>query len=359
MEGRLTHMKVNKRQRTKMNKRTAAIIALSVALVITIILGYVSLNGAWLDSRGLYKLLAWVPQAHVTKETWPKPIALGLDLQGGVFVEYEATMSDDLVKDGYDFNTLLDNTMDIISRRLNDKGFTETSVSKVGSAGIRVEIPDVSDPSAVLDLIGSPAKLEFLDADGNVFMEGRHLKTATRTVDESGKPAISFALTTEGAQLFGDMTAKNIGKTITIQLDGKELMSPTVNEAIYGGNILVTGSFTEDQADTYALQLQSGALPLDLRQDKLDTISATLGDNALTTSVNAAIIGILLVMLIMVTRYRLAGALASWALCLYIVMMFVFIAVVAGFQLTLPGIAGFMLGIGLAVVAMVVIFVRV
>ena len=352
-------MKVNKRQRAKMGKRTAAIIALSLALVLTLVLGYVSLNGMWLDSRGLYKLQAWVPSAHVTKETWPKPIALGLDLQGGVFVEYEATMSDELKADGYDFNILLDNTMDIISRRLNDKGFTETSVSKIGTAGIRVEIPDVKDPSAVLDLIGSPAKLEFLDADGNVFLEGRELKTATRTVDDNGSPAISFSLTTEGAKIFGDMTAKSVGKTISIQLDGTVLMSPTVNEAIYGGNILVTGSFTEDQADTYALQLQSGALPLDLRQDKLDTISATLGDDALTTSVNAAIVGLMLVLLILLARYRLAGALAFWALTIYIIVLFLLLAVVPGIQLTLPGIAGIILGIGMAVDANVVIFERV
>jgi protein-export SecD/SecF family membrane protein len=352
-------MKVNNRKRKKMNRRAASIIALCIALVVTVLVGYVGLNGMWMDNRGLYKLLAWVPQSNVTKETWPKPIALGLDLQGGVFVEYEATMSDDLKNDGYNFNTLLENTMEIISRRLNDKGFTEATVTKIGSTGIRVEIPDVTDPSSVLDLIGSPAKLEFLDSDGNVFLEGRELKTATATTDENSKPAISFSLTSEGAQLFGDMTAKSIGKTITIQLDGKELMSPKVDEPIYGGNILVTGSFTEDEAETYALQLQSGALPLDLRQDKLDTISATLGDNALTTSVNAAIIGILLVFLIMVVRYRLAGVLACWALCVYIVLLFLFIAVVPGIQLTLPGIAGIILGIGMAVDANVVIFERV
>ena len=192
-----------------------------------------------------------------------------------------------------------------------------------------------------------------------MFLEGRYLKTATRTVDENCKPAISFSLTAEGAQIFGDMTAKSIGKTITIQLDGVELMSPTVSSAIYGGNILVTGSFTEDQADTYALQLQSGSLPLDLRQDKLDTVSATLGDDALSTSVNAAIIGILLVMLIMGVRYRLSGVLADWALCIYIILLFLLIAVVPGIQLTLPGIAGIILGIGMAVDANVVIFERV
>jgi len=352
-------MKVNNRRRVKLSKRTGSIIALSILLVVTIFVGYIGLNGINLDSRGLYKMLPWIPQANVTKDTWPNSIPLGLDLQGGVFVEYEASMSDELKSEGYNFSILLENTMDIISRRLSDKGFTEATVSKLGTAGIRVEIPEVTDPAAVLDLIGSPAKLEFLDYNGDVFLEGRYLKTAIRTVDENGKPAISFSLTNEGAEIFGDMTAKSIGKTITIQLDGKELMSPTVNTTIYGGNILVTGSFSEDQADTYALQLQSGSLPLDLRQDKLDTVSATLGDDALSSSVNAAIIGILLVMLIMIFRYRLSGLLADWALCIYIILVFLFIAVVPGIQLTLPGIAGIILGIGMAVDANVVIFERV
>ncbi len=352
-------MKVSNRRHVTISKRVVSVIALFVMLVVTVLAGYVGLNGMNLDKRGLYKLLPWIPKVNVNKETWPPSIALGLDLQGGVFVEYEASMSDELREEGYDFNTLLDNTMDIIARRLSDKGFTEATVSKIGTAGIRVEIPEVTDPSAVLDLIGSPARLEFLDSEGNVFLEGRYLKTATRTVDENSKPAISFSLTAEGAEIFGDMTAKSIGKTITIQLDGVELMSPSVSSAIYGGNILVTGSFTEDQADTYALQLQSGSLPLDLRQDKLDTVSATLGDDALGTSVNAAIIGILLVMLIMGVRYRVSGLLANWALCIYIILLFLLIAVVPGIQLTLPGIAGIILGIGMAVDANVVIFERV
>lgn len=134
-------------------------------------------------------------------------------------------------------------------------------------------------------------------------------------------PAISFTLTKEGADIFGDMTAKSIGKAITIQLDGNVLMSPTVQTAIYGGQVLVTGSFTEEQAQNYALQLQSGALPLDLRQDKLDTISATLGVDALGTSVKAAIIGILIVNADYAVRYRVAGLVADWALCIYIILL--------------------------------------
>lgn len=350
-------MKVNNRRRAKLSKRSSAIIALCVALVLTIAVGILGFNGTWLDSRGLYKLLPWLPTSDV--DNWPQAISLGLDLKGGVYVEYEATMSDELREAGYNFDSLLDSTMNVISKRLTEKGYPEATVSKLGASGIRVEIPAVTDPAAVLDLIGSPAKLEFLDSEGNVFMEGRHLQAATPTVDDNYKPAISFSLTSEGGQLFGDVTAESIGKTITIQLDGQVLMSPTVNEPIYGGRVLVTGSFTQEQVENICLQLQSGALPLDLRQDKLDTISATLGIDALGTSVTAALIGILIVMLIMALRYRLAGLVADWALCVYIILVFLLLAVVPGVQLTLPGIAGIILGIGMAVDANVVIFERV
>lgn len=350
-------MKVNKHRRVKMSKRTGAIIALCVAMVLTIALGYLGFNGTWLDNRGLYKLLPWLPTTNTAR--WPDSISLGLDLKGGVFVEYEATMSEELQAEGHDFDRLMESTMSIIGQRLTDKGYTEATVSRLGAAGIRVEIPEVTDPAAVLDLIGSPAKLEFVDPDGNIFMEGRHLQTAYPTLDENRKPAISFSLTKEGGELFGEMTAKNIGRQISITLDGQPLMSPTIEVAIYGGNVLVTGDFTQERAENIALQLQSGALPLDLRQDKLDTISATLGIDALGTSVLAAMIGIALVMLIMVLRYRLCGLVADWALCIYIILLFLFIAVVPGIQLTLPGIAGVILGIGMAVDANVVIFERV
>ena len=352
-------MKGNKyRVRKKMNKRTGAVVALCVTLVLTLAVGFLGINGTWLDSRGLYKLLPWLPTNNV--ENWPQSISLGLDLKGGVYVEYEASMSDELEEAGYDFDTLLDSTMGVITKRLTEKGYPEATVSKLGLSGIRVEIPAVTDPAAVLDLIGSPAKLEFLDPQGNVFMEGRHLQAATPTQNqEDFTPAISFTLTKEGAELFGDMTAQSIGQAITIQLDGQVLMSPTVNEAIYGGSVLVTGTFTAEQVQDICLQLQSGALPLDLRQDKLDTISATLGIDALATSVTAAIIGIGIVMLIMLIRYRLAGVVADWALVIYIILLFLFLAVVPGIQLTLPGIAGIILGIGMAVDANVVIFERV
>ena len=350
-------MKVNRGRKVKISRKGGAIIALCIAAVVTILLAVVGFNGMKLDSRGLYKLLPWLPTSDTS--AWPQSISLGLDLKGGVYVEYDAEMPEDMKEEGYSFDGLLESTMNVILKRLNEKGYTEATVTKLGTSGIRVEIPAVTDPSAVLDLIGTPAKLEFLDPDGNVFLEGSALQAATPTTDDMGNPAISFTLTAEGGNTFGNMTAQSVGETISIQLDGEVLMSPTVNEAIYGGHVLVTGSFTEEQAQTMCLQLQSGSLPLTLRQDKLDTISATLGIDALSTSVTAAMIGILIVMLIMIIRYRLCGLVADWALVLYIIILFFLIAVVPGVQLTLPGIAGIILGIGMAVDANVVIFERV
>ncbi len=347
-------MKVNNRRRSKMSKKTAAIISLSVALVVTVLAGLLSLNGMPLDSRGLYRLLPWVPSPG----NWPDSISLGLDLKGGVYVEYEATLSQEQQDGEADYTSLMEATQKVMIERLSDKGFSEATVTQIGSNGIRVEIPDVQDPQAVLELIGTPAKLEFADPEGNIFMDGSYVQSASQSYDMDSKPCIQLLLTKEGEQLFGDMTARSIGQEIAIYLDDELLMSPVVEAAIYGP-VQISGDYTVETAANVALQLQSGALPMDLRQDKLDTISATLGQDALDTSVTAAMIGILIVMLIMLFRYRLCGALSAWALCIYIIALFFLIAVLPGIQLTLPGIAGVVLGIGMAVDANVVIFERI
>lgn len=343
-------MKVN--NRTK--KRTAAIISLSVALVLTLLVGYLSLNGMPLDSRGLYRLLPWVPSPG----NWPDSVSLGLDLKGGVYVEYEASLSQEQIDGDADYASLMNATQKVMVERLSDKGFAEATVTQIGNTGIRVEIPDVKDPQAVLDLIGTPAKLEFEDPQGNIFMDGSYVQTASQSYDNDSKPCIQLVLTKEGQKLFGDMTARSIGQQIAIYLDDQLLMSPVVEAAIYG-DVLISGDYSVETAANMALQLQSGALPMNLRQDKLDTISATLGQDALDTSVTAAMTGIALVMFIMIIRYRLCGLLSSWALCIYIIALFFLIAVIPGIQLTLPGIAGVVLGIGMAVDANVVIFERI
>lgn len=343
-------MKAKKRTSSK----TKSIVLLAIVLVLTVAFGVIGVTGMNLDSRGLYKLKSWLPTTNA--DAWPSSLALGLDLRGGVYVEYSAARPEN---SDADFDSLIEGTISVIQARLTDKGYAESTVQRIGTDGIRVEIPDTDDPKAVLDLIGTPAKLEFKDADGNLIMDGSMVQTAVGGYDSNqAEYVVSFRLTSEGAKIFADATAANIGKTISIYLDGAELISPKVQSVISDGSGVINGMGSMERAQTIAAQIQSGALPLVLTQQKVDTVSATLGSDALSTTVKAALIGILLVMLVMVVRYRLNGVIASWALCIYINILFLLLAIIPGIQLTLPGLAGIVLGIGMAVDANVVIFER-
>lgn len=336
----------------RMNGRTKSIIALTIAAVLTIFFGIVGVTGMNLTPNGLYKLKSWLPTTNA--ENWPDSLALGLDLRGGVYVEYSCAAPEGSEAD---FGTLLSGTIRVIQERLTDKGYAEATVQQIGTDGIRVEIPNVTDPSAVLDLIGSTAKLEFKDPEGNTFMDGSMVKTAVYQFNE-GDHQVAFTLTDEGAKIFADMTSNNIGKTLGIYLDGEELLAPTVQSAITTGSGVITQMQSAEYAQTVAAQIQSGALPMELTQQKVDTVSATLGTDALSTSVLAAVIGLVLIMALMIFRYRLNGVVASWALCDYVIILFFLLAVIPGIQLTLPGLAGIVLGIGMAVDANVIIFER-
>lgn len=348
-------MKVNHKRRVRLSKRAGAIIALSVVMAITICLVYLGFNGTWLDSSGLYKLLPWLPSAGT--EGWPDSIALGLALKGGSYAEYAAVLEDEQPEEGLDTALKLDQTIDVITRRLAGIGYPEFHIMKWGAAGIRVELPDTAVPAETLDLIRTTALLEFVDPEGDVFLDGRHLQAAIPMRDASGRPMITFSLTNEGAEIFGDVTAQCIGQAITISLDGVPLMSPSVSEAIYGGNVSVSG-VSEDQALDIALLLQSGMLPVELELDNTDTLSASLGINALGTIVNALFIGFGLVLLLMAARYRICGLIADWTLVIFITLLFLLIAA-AGIQLTLAGIAGLILSLILAADASVLLFERI
>ena len=341
-------MKAKKRT----NSKRSAAITLAVLLVLTIAVGVIGVTGMPLDGRGLYRLVGWLPTTNA--DNWPSVLSLGLDLRGGVYVEYSASVP---TETDASFDSLLEGTISVIQARLTDKGYTEANVQRIGTDGIRVEIPDTDDPQAVLDLIGTPAKLEFVDPQGNVFMDGSMVKTASYYYAE-GDHQVAFELNEEGAKVFAQVTANSIGQTIAIHLDGEVLIAPTVENAITGGSGVINNMGDAETATNIAAQIQSGALPLELTQQKVDTVSATLGSDALSTSVTAAVIGILLVMVVMITRYRLNGLVASWALVIYIITLFLLLAVLPGIQLTLPGLAGIVLGIGMAVDANVIIFER-
>ena len=336
----------NKRARGK----TGAIVALCVVLVLTIVLGVIGVTGVSIPPKGLWKVLSWLPTTNAAK--WPSSLSLGLDLRGGMYVEYSGKAPEGSTAN---FDQLVEGTMQIIQARLSDKGFNEANVQRIGADGIRVEIPDVQDDT-VLDLIGAAAKLEFKDPSGKTFMTGDMVQNASYFYSE-GDHQIAFTLTDEGTKTFADMTAANIGRKLSIYLDDELLIAPTVQTAITNGSGVINGLGSAERATSIAAKIQSGALPLELTQQKVDKVSATLGQDAVTSSVKAAMIGILLIMLLMIFRYRLNGLIASWALTIYIILLFMFIAIFR-IQLTLPGLAGVVLGIGMAVDANVIIFER-
>lgn len=330
----------NKHAKAK-NPRIRAVISLVAIVVVVAVCAYLGLFGF-----GKGTMINYL-------KPWGDAISLGLDLRGGVYTVYQAEDNGDP-----DFDTKMESTVSILTSRLTRQGFTEATVTRQGSDRIRVEIPNVSDPNQILTIIGTPAQLYFVDEDGNNLMEGSMVKNAQAAQDQDGKPCIAFELTDEGAKFFAEATAANLGKTISITLDGETISRATVNTVIAGGKGEITGNFTADEAKNLATLILSGALPLNLTQLEVSAISATLGVEALDRAIQAGVIGVILVMLFMLFRYRLCGLVADIALTIYI-MIVVLLLALTGAQLTLPGVAGIILGIGMAVDANVVIFERI
>lgn len=323
------------------NLRARALVSLVAIIVVVAVCAYLGLCGF-----GKGTMINYL-------KPWGDAISLGLDLRGGVYTVYQAENNGDP-----DFDTKMESTVSILTSRLTRQGFTEATVTRQGSDRIRVEIPNVSDPNQILTIIGTPAQLYFVDESGNNLMEGSMVKNAQAAQDQDGKPCIAFELTDEGAKIFAEATAANLGKTISITLDGETISRATVNTVIAGGKGEITGNFTADEAKNLATLILSGALPLNLTQLEVSAISATLGVEALDRAIQAGIIGVALVMLFMLFRYRLCGLVADIALTIYI-MIVVLLLALTGAQLTLPGVAGIILGIGMAVDANVVIFERI
>jgi len=330
----------NKNAKPK-NTRARALVSLAAILVVTALAAYLALFGF-----GKGTMINYL-------KPWGEAISLGLDLRGGVYTVYEAENDGSI-----EFDEKMNSTVSILMSRLTRQGFTEATVTRQGDDRIRVEIPNVSDPNEILRIIGTPAQLDFVDEAGNVIIEGSMVKNAAASQDENGKPCIAFELNDEGAKLFAEGTAANLGKTISIQLDGETISAPTVNSVIAGGQGQITGEFTHEEAQNLATLILSGALPLNLSQLEVSAISATLGVEALDKAVLAGAIGVALVMLFMLLRYRLCGLVADIALTIYVLIVVLLLAL-TGAQLTLPGVAGIILGIGMAVDANVVIFERI
>ncbi len=297
---------------------------------------------------------------------------LGLDLKGGTQLVLDVDMKD-IARESRD--QALESAREIIERRVNFFGLSEPVVqsSRVGeNYRIIVELPGVSDVDAAVGTIGQTARLEFrkfIDATPSAIptigttdptgLSGNDLKKAQLVFHSTtGEPVVEFTLGSDGAERFGEVTTELVGKPLVIFLDEVPLTWPIVSEPITGGSGIITGGFTKDQAKSLALQLSAGALPAPISVAEQRTIGASLGEVSIAKSIRAGIIGLLMVALFMVLSYGYLGFLAVLALAVYgLLSLAIFKAI--PITLTLPGIAGFILSIGMAVDSNILIFERI
>ncbi|WP_371369540.1 Protein translocase subunit SecDF [Sporomusa rhizae] len=285
------------------------------------------------------------------------PLALsikqGLDLQGGTHVVLEASDTpESKVNDD-----AMQRVVHIIERRINELGLTEPIVQRQGERRVIVELPGVKDPEKAIEMLGRTALMEFQDESGNVVLTGKDLKDAKAQADQSGQKLVSIEFTSEGTKKFADLTARSVGKHIAILLDKQMLTNPVVNEPIPNGKAVITGNRSMEEAERLAILLRSGALPVKLDVLETRTVGPSLGEDSKAKSMHAFVIGIACVVTFMLLFYRLSGFVANVSLILY-VMLLLFGLKLLNATLTLPGIAGIILSIGMAVDANVLIFER-
>lgn len=280
-------------------------------------------------------------------------IKQGLDLQGGTHVVLQAVDTPELKVD----DDAVNRSVKIIERRVNELGLTEPVIQRQGKDRIIVELPGVKDPEKAIAMLGRTAMLQFKDMNGKVVLTGKDLKDARAQISQGNQAVVGLEFSDEGGKKFGELTARNIGKQIAIELDGEVLTAPVVQEAITGGRAQISGSRTVEEAEHLAILLRSGSLPVKIEVMENRTVGPTLGQDSKDKSVKAFSIGIIGVFVFMLLFYRMSGVIADIALLLY-VMLLLLVMRYLGATLTLPGIAGIILSIGMAVDANVLIFER-
>ena len=312
----------------------------------------------------------------------PRPhLNLGLDLQGGshIVLQAEPTAQVQVTNDA------MDGVLRIIRNRVDQLGLAEPAITRQGSNRILVELPGIQNPQRAIDLIGKTALLEFVDTvtvslpqgstfqgtdtvtlpdkttqhvPKNIILTGADLSDAQVQYDQFGRPEVGFTFKSSAAKKFEDYTTKNVGKYLTIVLDNVVISSPVINSPIPGGKGVIEGGFTLESARELAVLLRGGALPLPVHVVENRTVGPLLGRDSIDRSLHAGYVAIVMVALFMAVYYRLSGFLADLALGVYTLILFAVLTLL-GATITLPGIAGFILSLGVAVDANVIIFEKV
>ncbi|MCI9420640.1 MAG: protein translocase subunit SecD [Eubacterium sp.] len=336
-----------------MNSKVKGFLQILLILLVTAAMGVVAYVG--------------IGQGHALSA---KNIRLGLDLAGGVSVTYEATKENPTARE-------MNDTVYKMQKRVENES-TEASVYQEGSNRVTVDVPDVDDPQAVLDKLGKAGSLEFVMLSDctidettkeatydkeKVLLDGSMISDAEATTQQQSSGAnenvVKITFTGKGAKKFGEVTSENVGANLSIIYDGKEVSSPQIQTAITDGVAIVSGSFEKfSDAEDMAATLRIGALPLELKNIRSNIVGAKLGITSLETSLIAGVIGLILVILFMIVMYRIPGVAASLALALYVAATLLALNGL-NVTLTLPGIAGVILAIGMAVDANCIIFTRI
>lgn len=295
-----------------------------------------------------------------------KPTKLGLDLVGGSRLVLEAETTETIAKITPEVMSRLQFA---IEQRVNKLGVAETVVQQIGDKRLLIEIPNVTDLKEAKAFIGETAQLEFKQegkaADGSPIwvstgLTGRDLSKSTLSTDPSGQWVVGLEFNAEGAKKFADLTKELVGKPMAIFFDGDLISAPRVNEAIYGGKAQISGGesgFAYDEAERMVNLLNAGALPVPAKIVEENTVGPTLGADSVAKSQKAGIIGLSLVMVFMLLYYRAPGVIADIALVIYGLILFALFKTIP-VTLTLAGIAGFILSVGMAVDANILIFER-
>ncbi len=318
-------------------KKNKGIISLVLTVVLIALMGFTVIVGFGKTGTGAMK-----------------NIKLGLDLAGGVSITYQ-------VKDKNPSDEEMSDTIYKLQRRVEQYS-TESSVYQEGDDRINIEIPGVTDANEILDELGKPGSLEFKTEDGETVITGADVQTATAKAGEdkmgNREYSIELSLNEDGKEKFAKATRENINKPISIIYDGAEISSPIVQSEIPDGLAYISGNYTYESADNLASTIRIGGLKLELEELRSNVVGAQLGEQAISTSLKAGAIGLVLIIIFMIFVYYLPGLASGLALLIYTELVLVILNAF-NITLTLPGIAGIILGIGMAVDANVIIFARV
>lgn len=307
-------------------------------ILIVLLIAFLGYTGAFGLKIGDYEILSF-------NDT----IKRGLDLQGGVSVTEKI--------EGKHDQSSLNRTVELLSMRVNQLGVSETVVTPEGNDKIRIDVPGKFDTKEVIESVAKTGKLTFVGPDKKVILTGSDVKDAVANLDQQNNPVIDLQFKPEGTKKFKDATTKFLNQEIDIYMDNELVTNPKVEVVISDGKAQITGSKTMEEAQRKAQIIKSGALPVTLKTESAQVVGASLGANALPQSILAGEVGIGIVLVFMLLYYRIPGIIADIALCLYIVLVLGAYSII-GATLTLSGIAGLLLTIGMAVDANVLIFER-